>query len=350
MTQDVSFVMQADNIHLFLNGEVHVINKNTHIRYDDIVVALDKQDWDTVFELCDMKRAFLTYASNDGQIEVEIRSNTVVVNGEELHDALGRRLFEMAQSNLPVQYMMEFLSRLRQNPSERANSELYGMLEHNTLPITPRGTFYAYKKVKRHTGKPFEDALGRTVRFNDFVDCYTGKLRNNPGDVVTMDRKEVDPDQNRTCSVGLHFSSLDYAANFSRNGALMIVEIDPADVVSIPTDYDNQKGRTCEYKVVSIHAEGDEYPAEAFTEPVSNVGYVEPDGERWKVLSTNEANAGTQVAEFAERSDAEEYVERFEDLEIVDSYAIAALTAANVQFEAERAAAEDEAEEESSES
>ena len=51
---------------------------------------------------------------------------------------------------------------------------------------------------------------------------------------------------------GFHAGSLDYAEGFGRGGNLMIVEINPADVVSVPNDSDCQKLRTCKYKVVSL--------------------------------------------------------------------------------------------------
>ena len=35
----------------------------------------------------------------------------------------------------------------------------------------------------------------------------------------------------------------------------MIVKINPADVVAIPSDYNNTKGRTCRYEVVSEYKE-----------------------------------------------------------------------------------------------
>jgi hypothetical protein len=45
----------------------------------------------------------------------------------------------------------------------------------------------------------------------------------------------------------------------------MILKISPADVVSIPTDYNNSKGRTCKYEVIG---ELGVNPEEAFTAPV----------------------------------------------------------------------------------
>ena len=38
----------------------------------------------------------------------------------------------------------------------------------------------------------------------------------------------------------------------------MIVKIDPADVVSIPVDYNNSKGRCCKYEVIAEHFNGTE--------------------------------------------------------------------------------------------
>jgi hypothetical protein len=66
-----------------------------------------------------------------------------------------------------------------------------------------------------------------------------------------MPRNKVDDDKNVGCSYGFHAGTVEYAKDFmGREGHLMIVEINPADVVSIPTDCQFQKLRTCKYKVV----------------------------------------------------------------------------------------------------
>ena len=72
------------------------------------------------------------------------------------------------------------------------------------------------------------------------------------GAVLEMPRNKVDDDKEIGCSYGFHAGTLDYASNFAcGNDKLVLVEIDPADVVSIPTDCNFQKLRTCRYKVVS---------------------------------------------------------------------------------------------------
>ena len=67
-----------------------------------------------------------------------------------------------------------------------------------------------------------------------------------------MPRRNVCDNANIGCSDGFHAGSLDYARQYGNGGHLMVVEIDPADVVSVPLDCDQQKLRTSKYKVVSL--------------------------------------------------------------------------------------------------
>jgi hypothetical protein len=105
-------------------------------------------------------------------------------------------------------------------------------LEKNSLPITPDGHFLAYKKVRY-----------------DYKDCHSGTMDNSVGQVVEMERNSVDDDKDRTCSTGLHFCSRDYLNHFGGE-RLVIVKVNPRDVVSIPSDYNGAKGRACRYEVV----------------------------------------------------------------------------------------------------
>ena len=141
------------------------------------------------------------------------------------------------------------------NPSKRAVTELYGFLEKNSLPITPDGHFLAYKKVRK-----------------DFLDIHSGTMSNAVGTVVEMERNMVDDDQNRTCSTGLHFCSQEYLAHFGDGTSrTVILKINPADVVSIPNDYNNSKGRACRYEVIG---ELGVDPEDAFQAPVQEAAYT----------------------------------------------------------------------------
>jgi hypothetical protein len=124
--------------------------------------------------------------------------------------------------------------KLNLNPSKRAVDELYTFLEHRALPITDNGNFLAYKAVN-----------------SDYTDKYSGKFLNTIDSVLEMPRNKVDDDKNVGCSYGFHAGTIEYAKQFSGGiGRIVLVEINPSDVVSIPTDCEFQKLRTCKYKVV----------------------------------------------------------------------------------------------------
>jgi hypothetical protein len=66
----------------------------------------------------------------------------------------------------------------------------------------------------------------------------------------------------------LHFCSQEYLPHFGGSDSrVVIVKINPRDVVSIPTDYNNAKGRACRYEVIGeVGANPDD--ATEFDKPV----------------------------------------------------------------------------------
>ena len=96
-------------------------------------------------------------------------------------------------------------------------------------------------------------------------------MDNSPGKIVEMARNEVDDNMHNTCSTGLHFCSKEYLDHFGkvRDGKkkdrVVILKINPADVVSIPADYNSTKGRACRYEVIG---ELGVHPDQAFIAPV----------------------------------------------------------------------------------
>jgi len=153
-----------------------------------------------------------------------------------LHSTLTNRMMEMHREGFDISPMAVFLQNLMENPSYRAVNELYEFMEKSDLPITEDGCFIAYKRVR-----------------GDFKDLYTGKIDNSPGKTPEMPRNMVDEDSNRTCSVGLHFCSREYLPSYggySDEYKVIMIKINPRDVVAIPRDYNNAKGRCCKYYVV----------------------------------------------------------------------------------------------------
>lgn len=222
-----SYLIQGNNITLVIEGQSFTINKS-HFNYEQIVQAIKDRDWDSVKSLVDPVKSVIEY----GKGNVGIKGDQIYWKDYKFANALADKLFQMYQEGFPIEPLVLFIDNLMENPSRRAVTELYSFLEKGKLPITSDGHFLAYKKVK-----------------DDYTDCYTGTIDNSVGQVVEMERNRVDDDKDRTCSYGLHFCSKDYLDHF-RGERVVVVKINPRDVVSIPSDYSSTKGRTCRYEVV----------------------------------------------------------------------------------------------------
>ncbi len=173
-------------------------------------------------------------AANVDDSRVTVEDRRVLFDGENLPTALTRKIVAVVRDGLPLAPWKRFVVRLFENPSRGAQAELNEFLETASLPITEDGCFLAYKRVTE-----------------DYRDLRTQTFDNSVGSVVEMPREDVDPDRDRTCSRGLHFCSQDYLAHFySGGGRIVIVKVNPTDVVSIPSDYQFTKGRTWRYEVV----------------------------------------------------------------------------------------------------
>lgn len=225
-----------------------------HPNYQRIREAIKVKDMDLVERLIDLSQTVANYGA--GRVRVE--AGRVFYGSNELHGTVVDRILDMIREGFDANPMIRFLDNLMQNPSKRAVDELYLFLEQTSLPITDDGHFLAYKKVN-----------------DDYRDFYTGKMDNSIGQVLEMPRNTVDDNRDRTCSYGLHFCSLSYLPHYhGGKGRVMIVKINPADVVSIPSDYNNAKGRTCRYEVIGEHTSEN---TEFWTSPVYTNSQLEAD-------------------------------------------------------------------------
>ena len=215
-----------------VDGKQHTILASNPL-FASAVSAFQIKDFDALMLALDPSRKFLNLYAKYEQIEV--KDGTVFVDGDAIQSVVADRIINFLADGVDCLPIFKFITRLQLNPSKRAVDELYTFLEHKHLPVTETGTFLAYKAVR-----------------NDYTDKHTGKFFNGVGEVLSMPRNKVDDDKNVGCSYGFHAGTLRYASEFaSGNDKLVLVEIDPADVVSIPTDCQFQKLRTARYKVVA---------------------------------------------------------------------------------------------------
>jgi hypothetical protein len=218
-------------ITVVLDGERHSINAGNNL-FSKALEAYKVNDWDAFIGCVNPEiRLKSLYASYEG---IEVKDGNLYVCGDPVHSTLAPRVLSFLEAGLDCVHLFKFILKLNLNPSKRAVDELYTFLEHRALPITDNGNFQAYKAVN-----------------SDYTDKYSGKFLNTIDSVLEMPRNKVDDDKNVGCSYGFHAGTIEYAKQFSGgSGHIVLVEINPADVVSIPTDCQFQKLRTCKYKVV----------------------------------------------------------------------------------------------------
>ena len=219
-------------ITVFIEGKQYTINASNPA-FPNALKAYKESDWqglvDSIHPANKLHRLYFQYEN------IEVKDGNVYIDGDAVTSIVAERVLNALAGDVDAVHIFKFMTRLQLNPSKRAVDELYTFLEHKNLPITDSGTFLAYKAVR-----------------SDYSDKHTGTFFNTVGSVLTMPRNKVDDDKNAPCSYGFHAGTLEYASDFANHyDKMVVVEIDPADVVSIPTDCNFQKLRTCRYKVVA---------------------------------------------------------------------------------------------------
>jgi RIIB protector from prophage-induced early lysis len=142
----------------------------------------------------------------------------------------------------------KFARKLQRNVDPYIRSQLFNFLNYlidteNSLALTPEGNFIGYKGIQKNY---LSSRAGNG--FVDGVEYKNTQIPNKPGTVVSMNRHEVQADPDQTCSFGLHVGSYSYAKGFQP--LVVLVEVNPENVVSVPSDYNGQKLRCSEYKVI----------------------------------------------------------------------------------------------------
>ena len=227
----VPFMWVDGNLTLVLNNRTYQVLPD-HINYKMILEVLPTATADELLDIVDVQKAVSTFSNG----LVEIKNGKVLYEGDEVHGSISKRILEFMSKGLPFQPLVNFLNNLMENPSMQSQKELYDFLEHEHLPITEDGHFLAYKAVR-----------------SDYMDKYAGKFDNSVGKVCQMTRSKVDDDRGRGCSNGLHAGALNYVASYGSvesGDKIVIVKINPRDVVSVPSDCNCEKLRTCRYEVV----------------------------------------------------------------------------------------------------
>jgi len=217
------------------NSLVVVLDSGTHIlaandpRYGQILKTEINEE--AIKKILAYKE--LVESREDHRIEVKPEENKILIDKQEMPDVLKKKFLELKRKHKPRSYLLKFWDKLQKNPNPNSIKMLYQFLEHNGHPIMADGNFVAYKAVGL-----------------DLKDHHSGTNIHKCGKIIQMDRAEVNPDPNQTCSTGLHVCSWDYTQHFHTHTSKWFeVLVDPCDVVAVPVDYHGTKMRVCRYKV-----------------------------------------------------------------------------------------------------
>ena len=253
---NIPYIITNNSITVVFDGISHTLNDG-HLNYAAIRKAIIDRQFDKIPALVDIPKAINRYSYGN----IKIENGAIKYAGQPVHNYICDKIFSFMKEGLPFEPLVAFLDKLMKNPSKRAVNELYSFLEHKAMPITPNGNFLAYKSVD-----------------SNWRDHHTGTFDNSIGNTLEMNRNAVCDDTDIGCSFGFHAGSLEYARSFGGGAIrLLIVEIDPSDVVSIPKDSNCQKLRTCKYKVTAEYAQKlpDHY-TEEYSEKQEFDSYTEP--------------------------------------------------------------------------
>ena len=298
-----AFTMTPTAITVLIDAKTHTV-KHGDDRFDKVKEAILMEDFDQIPVILDIKGRLVS-ESNGGLYLLNgvLRSEKYAIPA-----LLATRIIEMYKGGFNVTPLTLFLDNLMQNPNESGTivEELYGFLEACNLPITSDGHFLAYKMVRK-----------------DFKDIYTGKMDNSVGQVIEMPREQCDFDRGSTCSTGLHFCSEGYLGHYGTESSsqVVVVKVNPRDVTSIPTDYNNAKGRACRYEIVDAIKWDeiidplftDKYAEEPEQEDLFDEDGWEAESEipfddnlmcRWELRRTDD---NSLIDEFVSRQDARDF-------------------------------------------
>ncbi len=238
----MKYIINTAGIVFFYNGKPIKVEKSSGM-YPRLIKAFDLPEEEQENAIMEVLEQVNGNFEKDG---FEIRNDEVFYQGERLPTVLADKVRSIAQEGLPVKLFAKFWENLQQNPSASSVRELYDFLAYKELPITEDGCFLAYKGL---TSDGWSISGNKKTKVLQGKVDGAGRIYNGVGETIEVRRYDVDDNRSNHCSFGLHVGSLEYAEDFAQ-GQVVIVKVNPKDVVSVPDDCSCQKCRVSQYKVV----------------------------------------------------------------------------------------------------
>jgi hypothetical protein len=271
----------------FIFEEVTHVVPTEHPSFNKILEACRAKDYDKALGLLQegekVTEETLTEAFEPLSDRISYKNGKLYIDGDEAPGVLSDQIVRFLKDEVRDGWtsLVKFYEKLLSNPNEHSREQLYRWLATHNFSITAQGDIVGYKFVRS-----FEEGKYRSTQSGyaivDGVE-QQGYTTYGLGSTVSMPRSMVQHDPKVGCSTGLHVGNWDYVRG---NSTILEVHVNPADVVSVPTENNWGKLRTCKLQVVrevtepynAAVAGGVKIPALA-VEPQRSVGvysYPEP--------------------------------------------------------------------------
>jgi hypothetical protein len=251
-----SIVSSGDDsfVTAFVPGEPAplVAARSGHPNFEAIIGALVSGEYESngeIVDLFDVSRAVAAKFENLSD-RVQVGNGRVLFDGAEIDNSLTKQIVRFLEEGYGFEPLVAFMENVMDNPQPHSRQQLFNWLENHDFTITDDGMIVGYKGVAKE-GDSYRSISSGTETVYVDGEPHKGRIPNPVGAVVNMDRSLVQHNPSVGCHRGLHVGTYEYANDFAQ-GALLEVHVNPRDVVSVPTDCNWQKVRTCRYTVVNV--------------------------------------------------------------------------------------------------
>ena len=282
----IPHILNSTSLILFINGKPVKVSKDAPV-YAAVIKAFRLPEAD--------QEAAILSALDKQNVNKNIEAKGFVVNGDEvifegekLPAPLAQKILSLIKENLPVELFKNFWRNLKKNPAYHVVNEtgFYDFLSYRELPLTQDGFFLGYRGVQKDgwsiSGNPETKVLQGKVN-------ERGQIYNGVGEIIEIERNGVNDDRNIHCdSRSIHIGSLKYALDWGSK--VVVVKVNPRDVVCCPLDCECQKLRVCKFEVVGDFTEEIIAPVVSKNNtPVINTRFKKDVGARSKLTDRIDA-------------------------------------------------------------
>ena len=228
MSNTIPYVLQDNYISVVLDGKPYQATKGQPT-FQLLHQALKRGQWSKIPKLVSLASQLAERTHG----KVKVTAEGVLYKGQKVDNSLSTKILELIEHSKPVSSWLRFMDNLYQQGDVNTVNRVYDWINSGQYAITSDGCIVGYKVVRP-----------------DYTDKHTGTVDNYIGARPLMARSEVDPRDFVECSHGFHVCTRGYIRGFYSEGDhIMLVKVNPADVVASPVNFGQRKFRCWTYEV-----------------------------------------------------------------------------------------------------